>query len=111
MEIGDGPANSESRDLGPSPLDREGNWSVTENAEVICIVRVLPNVFTVENEVLTERLLQTGMKFVAEAGGYWRESIGGAGEEASSGDPVLWPKDSVTATDAGKHEVFVEWRF
>ena len=50
------------------PFDGEGDGRRAQHAEVIRVVRVLPDVFAAEDEVLAERLLQPGMELVAEAG-------------------------------------------
>src|SRR5579864_2448141 len=50
-----------SRDLGIVPLDREVDRRGTHVAEVVAVVRVLPNVVSAHHQVSTQRLLQAGM--------------------------------------------------
>ena len=102
MEIRDGTANCESRDLGPVPLDRESDRRVTKNAEIVGVVGVLPDIFAVENKKLPEGLLQAGMKFVAKAG---RDRICRASRACKQR-----VQDVVGAADAGEHQIFVKGR-
>src|SRR6202142_1859552 len=50
------------------PCDRKRDWRSAENAEVVGVVRVLPDVFAVHDEIFAEGLLQAGVKLVAVAG-------------------------------------------
>ena len=61
-------AQCPSRNLRVVPFDREGDRRVAEDAEVVGGVGVLPDVFAVDHQELSEGLLQTGMKFIAIAG-------------------------------------------
>ena len=54
--------------FGIVPLDREGDRSIAEHAEVVAVVRVFPDVFAIEHDVLAEGLLKPGMEFIAKAG-------------------------------------------
>ncbi len=45
MKIGEAAANGEPRYFGVGPFDGEGDWSIAEDAEVIGIVRIFPDVF------------------------------------------------------------------
>ena len=49
-------ASRESRDLRVVPLDWEGDGRGAEDAEIVGIVRVLPDIFGVDHEVPAEGL-------------------------------------------------------
>ena len=103
MEIRDGPADCESRDLGAVPLDRESDRRVTEDAEIVGVMGVLPDVFAVENKILPEGLLQAGMKFVAKAG---RDGV-----RRTCVHPQERVQNVIGTPDAGEHQIFVKGRF
>src|SRR4029077_13598600 len=63
-------ASRESRNLRVVPFNGKRERGCTENAEVVGIVRVFPDVFAGEDEVAPECLLDPGMKFVAPS---WTE--------------------------------------
>jgi hypothetical protein len=60
-------AQREARDLCIVPIDGKSDGSIAQNAEVECIMRVLPDVFAAEDHILSESLLQSGVEFVAKA--------------------------------------------
>ena len=60
-------AQREARDLCIVPIDGKGDGSIAQNAEVECIMRVLPDVFAAEDDIFSESLLQSGVEFVAKA--------------------------------------------
>ena len=103
VEVGHRAAKRESRNLGAVPLDGESDRGVAENAEIVGVVRVLPDVFAVQHEILPEGLLQTGVEFIAKSG---RDGIGGA-----SGTSEQRVQNVIGAADAGKHQIFVKGRF
>src|SRR5581483_2368109 len=78
MEIRNAHAPGESRDLRALPLDGKRNRRCTENAEVVSIVRVLPDVLTGNDEVFPKRLLNASVEFIApartERGNTWRRT-------------------------------------
>ena len=69
MKIRNASTNGKARNLGIVPFDGEGNWGGAEHVEVVAIVRVLPNVLAAQDEILSEGLLQAGVKFIAKTGG------------------------------------------
>ena len=68
MEVRHIGAQREARDLRVVPVDREGDRSIAQNAEVERVMRVLPDVFAAEHHIFSESLLQAGMELVAKAG-------------------------------------------
>ena len=50
------------------PRDRKGDRSGAQNAEIVAVVRVLPDVLAIDNQVFPEGLLQAGMKLIAKTG-------------------------------------------
>src|SRR5271169_3030133 len=97
-----------ARDFRIVPLDGESNRGGAEDAEVVGVVRVLPDVLAVYHQIFSEGLLQAGVKLIAKARSKRSGCAGGAtlalGCEQSADD---W----VQAPDAGKHQVLVERRF
>ena len=85
------------------PLDGKGDRRVAQHAEVVGVVRVLPDVFAVDDQVSAEGLLQAGMEFVAIAGSQRRQRLRGSrlAADSSTGD---------AASQAGEHQVLVERR-
>src|SRR5215472_19316998 len=49
------------------PLDGKCNRRCSQDAEVVCIVRVLPDIFAREDQVFPECLLDSCMEFIAPA--------------------------------------------
>src|SRR6202161_601953 len=68
VPVGHTGAQQESGNFGVVPVDGKRDRRVAEHAEVVGVVRVLPDVLAVDDEMLAERLLQAGVKFVAETG-------------------------------------------
>ena len=60
-----------SRNLGIVPTNREEDRGRGQDAEIVARVRVTPNVISTHYSIATERLLQTGMEFIAIAGFKW----------------------------------------
>src|SRR5271154_674230 len=108
VEIRDIRTNGIARDFRIVPLDGEGDRRGAQDAEVVGVVRVLPDVLAVDDQIFSEGLLQAGVKLVAKARSKRSGCAGGAtlalGCEQSADD---W----VQAPDAGKHQVLVERRF
>ena len=67
MQIRQRCADGITGDLRVVPLDRKGDRSGAEHTEVIRVVRVLPDVLTIEDKVLADSLPETCVKLVAEA--------------------------------------------
>ena len=63
-------------DLGVVPLDRERDRRCAQDAEIVGVVRVLPDVLAINDQIFSERLLNPGVEFVAKAGSE-RSGIGG----------------------------------
>ena len=108
MKIGDVRADRIARNFRIVPLDGESDRRGTQDAEVVGVVRVLPDVLAVNYQIFSEGLLQAGVKFIAKTGSKRRGCAGCAtlalGCEQSADD---W----VQAPDAGKHQVLVERAF
>src|SRR5712664_1754138 len=58
-----------TRNLGVVPHDRKRDWSIAQNAEVVGVVRVLPKIFGIYHQILSECLLETSMELIPKA---WR---------------------------------------
>ena len=101
MDIGHADAAGVSGNLGVMPLDREGDGGRSENAEVITVVGVLPDVFARENQVASEGLLKAGVKFISPSRREGRDPSAVAKEKRV--------QNVVAATRAGEHQIFVEW--
>ena len=65
VKIREAAANGKARYFGIVPLDGKGDGRIAEDAEIVGVVRVFPDVFAAQHEVLPEGLLQAGVKFVA----------------------------------------------
>src|SRR5207248_3056013 len=96
-EVGYADTRGRSGNFRIVPRDREEDRRIPQDAEVVGIVGVFPNVLAGENHIFSERLLQAGMKLVAPAGRQW-----GRNAWDQSGD------DSRKASCTGNHQVFVE---
>jgi hypothetical protein len=57
-------AQCPSRNLGALPLNRKSDWRAADDPEIVAIVGVLPDVLTVDHEVLAECLLEPGVEFI-----------------------------------------------
>src|SRR6516225_7367563 len=90
-------AQSPAGDLRVMPLDGEENRRVTQVAEVISVLRVLPGVLTIDHEVFAEGLLQASVVFVADSG-----------VEISRNTRHQRRDDRIKTSRAGKHKVLVE---
>ena len=67
MDIRHADAAGVAGNLRVVPFHREGDRSIAQHAEVIAVVRVLPDVLAGENQIFSEGLLEAGVKFVAPA--------------------------------------------
>src|SRR5271170_8111024 len=85
------------------PIDGESDGSIAQHAEVEGIVGVFPDVVSTEDEILSERLLDAGMKLVAKARLHCARHPGRAIEQRR--------EHGIGATLAGKHKILVERRF
>src|SRR4029077_12807331 len=65
VKFRNGGANGVARNFGVVPFHGEENRGVSEDAEVVAVVGVLPEVFGIHNEVFSEGLLEADVKFVA----------------------------------------------
>src|SRR5579864_1455143 len=104
MEVRDTHPARISRNLRPLPFHRKCDRRIAENAEVITIVGVLPNVFAGEYEIPSKCLLDSRMKLVAPA---WSQRRRLTRFKA----PKKRVQHRVAAPDTGKHQVFVEGCF
>ena len=89
-------------DLGVVPVNGKGDGRVAEDAEVECIVSVLPDVLATDDDIFADCLLKTGVEFIAVTG-VECSGAGRAGEERG--------EDGVGAAGARKDEVLVEGSF
>src|SRR5260370_20499546 len=68
MIIRDTGANGIARNLRTLPFHGEAHGSIAEDAEVEAVVRVLPQIFGVNDQVFAERLLESRVKLVTPSG-------------------------------------------
>src|SRR5580704_7136948 len=98
-------ADRVSGDLVSLPFDRKGERSGAHDTEVEAVVRVLPDVLGVHDDIFLEGLLDSGVEFIAEAG--------------INRSQVAWqirrrrnkPYDRIAAPCAANHQILVEWSF
>jgi len=64
MQIRHANPTCESGNFGSIPGDWEENWSVAQNAEVIRIVSVFPDVLAGKNKIFANRLRPSRVKLV-----------------------------------------------
>src|SRR5580658_2698832 len=57
-----------SGNLRGGPLNRIRDWGIAEDTEVEGLVRELPDVFSIYDEVSAKGLLETGVKLIAMTG-------------------------------------------
>jgi len=96
-------SSREARDLRPVPRDRKKDGSVAENAEVVRVVCVFPDVLAREHKILPEGLLNPHMKFVSPPRAQGRRAGSGAAEKRV--------QDGVIAADTRDDQILVEWSF
>ena len=84
--------------LGIVPSNREENGRVQEIAEVIRVVRVLPQIVGIDDQVFPEGLLKARVEFISLPG-----KDGSRRAEKRFGDGI--------SNRAGEHQVFVEGGF
>ena len=107
--VGDRGADGIAGNFRTVPLDRVRDRSVAEHAEVERLVRVLPDVLAVDDQVLPESLLQTNVELVAVTRAE-RRHIGR--DALTTGHRFLKIENHrVIATGAGENKVFIERRF
>ena len=88
------------------PFHGKSDRRVAEDAEVISVVRVFPDVFGIDNQVFAESLLQPGVEFIAP-GRLQRRSDARVALDAHHNRI----DDCIAASCAGKDQVLVERRF
>ena len=98
VKIGHVQANRVSLNLGIVPGDGKEERRVVEHAEIVGVVRVLPHVIAVDDQVLAKSLLKAGVEFVALPG---TNRSGGA---EHGGDDRIGSR-------AGQHQIFIEGAF
>ena len=84
------------------PVDREEDWSITQNAEIERIMGVLPDVLAAEHRPLSKGLLQAGMEFVAVTRRQRARYTWSAGEKRR--------QNVIQTSLAREHEVLIERR-
>ena len=89
--------------FGVVPLDRERDRRVAENAEVVAVVSIFPDILAIEHHMLPESLLQSGMEFIAKAG--ISGVVGLDDAQPRSGF------STIEASEAGKNQILIERRF
>src|SRR5271169_1526853 len=67
VDVRNGGADGIAGDFRANPLDRIGDRGVAEDAEVERLVRVLPDVLAINDQVLSKSLLETRVELVAVA--------------------------------------------
>src|SRR5258708_7461685 len=103
MEIRDAHTTGKSGNLGSFPCDGEEDGSIAEDAEIVCIVGVLPDVLAGEDQIFPSRLLHPSVEFIAPSGSERRRICRGTAEKRIQHQAV--------ASDAGDDQVLVERRF
>src|SRR5258708_34013872 len=83
MKVGDASANRKPADFGVVPRNWESNWSIKQDAEVVGVVSVIPQVVGINNKILAESLLQAAVKFVSLAWRHGRRGSENAGWKAA----------------------------
>ena len=68
VEVRHARADGIAGNLGVVPLDRERDRRCAQDAEVVGVVRVLPDVLAIHDQVFSECLLKPGVEFIAKAG-------------------------------------------
>ena len=103
MEVRDTHAASVSGNFGVVPLDGERDWRAHQDAEVVAIVGIIPNLLSGENQIMTEGLLKSGVEFIAPAGAEGRRT-----ERVTTKQGI---QHNRAASRAGEHQIFVERSF
>src|ERR1700745_1509034 len=93
-------ATSKPGNLGVMPGDREEDWRVAENAKVVTIVRVLPDVLAGENQIFSKGLLDSSVKLIPPARTHRSRARCRATKKRI--------QDGITASGAGDDQIFVE---
>src|SRR5579862_2739134 len=89
-----------SWNLRARPFDRESDRSRAEDAEVVGIMGVLPDVFAGEHHITPERLFNAGVELVAPAGRKRGDVRRGAEQKRI--------QDGIAASLVGKDQVLIE---
>ena len=106
VEVRHAAADRKAGDLGSRPLDRKRDRRVAQHAEVVGLVRVLPDVFAVKDKVLPKGLLETSVKLIAPT--RTQRGSGHAGTDRRRHDRV---DHRIVASHARQDQVLVERRF
>src|SRR3979411_2894425 len=99
MAVWQAHADGRSIDLRTLPCNGKEDRSVAKRAEVVRVVRVLPQVIGVHDEELPKSLLKAGIELVTLTGANRRL-------QACPADDV--DDNGVTRPQAGENQVFVE---
>ena len=103
MEIWYAHAAGISGYLRPLPFHRKRDRSVAQDAEVVAVVRVLPDVLARENEITSESLLNASVELIAKARIERRYTWHRTAKKRI--------QHSIRAPGAGEHQIFVEGSF
>src|ERR1700716_159769 len=103
MEVRHAHAPGNAGDLRIMPFNRESKRSRPEHTEIVCVMGVLPYILAGEDQVLPERLLQTGMEFIPPARAERSDRVGCTNQKRV--------QHRIGATRAGENQVLIEWRF
>src|SRR6266542_2121700 len=101
MEVRHAHAARKSRYLGSLPCNRKGNRSVAEDAEVVAVMRVFPDVFAKEHEIFPKGLLESGVELITPSGAQRRGIGRGTGEQRI--------QDRRVAAFICEDQILVEW--
>src|SRR5664280_2224473 len=66
----------EAADFRVVPSDRKSDGRRSQDAEVVSVMGVLPDVVAADNEIFSECLLESGVEFVAIPRGVYRRNAG-----------------------------------
>ena len=71
------------------PGDRESDWRCAEDAKIVSVVGILPDILTVYHKEFSERLLQASMELIAIACG---QIAGGGTDQAGIWVSATFPR-------------------
>ena len=105
VEIRQTSPNRIAGDLRLRPFNRIGDRSVAQNAEIVSLIGVLPDVLRVNHKVLSESLLDRNVIFVPRAR---RQGVGDT--RVALRYRLERIHHRIVATGARKNQVFIERR-
>src|SRR5579864_1017718 len=92
-----------SRNLRPLPFHGKRDGSVAQDAEVVAVVRVLPDVLAREDEITPESLLNSGVELITKARIERRYTWHCTAKKRI--------QHGIGAPRTGEHQIFIKGRF